>query len=103
MSAAFPTAPFIRSSQRMTDNRPHQKSDYQPRSAHPLLKKELTDYSMPRAFTRISFYLDVLEAHFQKLGALLEAANADGKTTIPHPVPRQEVSGKRGAGQQLTV
>ena len=31
--------------------------------------KVFTDYPMPLAFERIEFYLRVLEAHFEKLGA----------------------------------
>ena len=31
--------------------------------------KAFTDYPMPLAFERIEFYLRVLEAHFEKLGA----------------------------------
>jgi hypothetical protein len=31
--------------------------------------KGFTDYPMPLAFERIEFYLRVLEAHFEKLGA----------------------------------
>ena len=31
--------------------------------------KVYTDYPMPLAFERIEFYLRVLEAHFEKLGA----------------------------------
>ena len=37
-----------------------------PRKGRP---KVFTDYPVPLAFERIEFYLRVLEAHFEKLGA----------------------------------
>ena len=40
-----------------------------PRERKPRALKTFTDYPMPLAFERIEFYLRVLEAHFEKLGA----------------------------------
>ena len=44
-------------------------SQSQEKPARKSRPKVFTDYPMPLAFERIEFYLRVLEAHFEKLGA----------------------------------
>ena len=44
-------------------------SQSQQKAARKARPKVFTDYPIPLAFERIEFYLRVLEAHFEKLGA----------------------------------
>jgi hypothetical protein len=69
----------------MTNNKPSRSNYPKHRAPHPFTEKPLTEYKPALALKRIRFYLDVLEAHFTQLTAVLESAHAEGKTTIPNP------------------
>jgi hypothetical protein len=65
----------------MTYNQSH-RNNYPKQGARPFKKKPLTEYKPGLAFQRINFYLDVLEAHFAKLGVILEQAQGEGRASI---------------------
>ena len=58
-----------RSFNQLTRNSMYKPSQSQQQPARKTRPKVFTDYPMPLAFERIEFYLRVLEAHFERLGA----------------------------------